>query len=488
MFDRFLARAYRARTASVHGVDIVTDAWLNVPVGHRAAMAYAQGDPERAAACGGEAWVCLGKGDLAGALKAARKGKGVFNEYLEAEALIAAGGIMPGLSRLRKLHQQGEVNATLAFASRLYALGHHKKALEIAGSAPWHAHTAMVGARAALSQQNYQQASVLLEPLLTGLVPVPSPMMASGIAVLAATWMVGTGQSRRLQVFAHRLLTTIDTPESMLPTLARVAWIAGFAKEAWQKFNAQQSEWFAAALTELALLAGDATLAQNMIQLAGALGAPSAASLALLNGSILDQASVSSGQKMFPKDAKIHLWRTHPDRWQPWINAALQTQAEVEIYDLTQGRIPDLKVFPYMAIDDASLIDFLMPLTVTPKALQGQGIWIAPDLCQPITLTSAWPRENTDTLYQSLPQAKSPQAARVQVLPPDQALARANAGLAVVAIAPPGDPFWAGPVPERIWPNLRVVRSTKTGWQEAPAAVAKAVQDLADEEAQIFNV
>ena len=79
----------------------------------------------------------------------------------------------------------------------------------------------------------------------------------------------------------------------------------------------------------------------------------------------------------------------------------------------------------------------------------------------------------------ALPGAPADGEAAVQVLGADDALACVQAGRALVVVAPPGDPFWAGPLPERIWPSIRIVRADpQAGWSGAGARVVAAAEDL----------
>ena len=61
----------------------------------------------------------------------------------------------------------------------------------------------------------------------------------------------------------------------------------------------------------------------------------------------------------------------------------------------------------------------------------------------------------------------------------DEALAKVSSGRPLVVIAPPGDPFWAGPMPELIWRSVRVIRyDAEKGWNGAGDRVVAAAKDL----------
>lgn len=479
MIDYFVAGLYRHRVAQAHSTGILLEAWSGSSVGQRAALTFAQGDPIRAAAIGGGAWRKLAQGDLVGALADVEGATENSQKQLEAEALIAAGAVMPGLLRLQALHEKGEPAATLSLVRRLYMFGDYRSAERVASTLPMHAYAALLGARAAVSSKRYSQAQQFLEPFLSGAAPVPESTVGSGLIVITAVTLLKMAQKAPLQNFARRLLLAPDLPEDILPAVARAAWIAGYGREAWQRFHAQDDSWSAAACMELAILAGDVTLAKTLQVKAGPFGAPSAVSIPILEGKLKGSDKEEAG-KFFAQGAKVHVWRTHPDRWYPWIQAALQSPAEVVVYDLSTGQVPDPKAIPSVAFDDGALVELLDPIRVPlTQPVATDAVWVEQGLCHGISARFEWPIEETQAIYKSLPRAISPETAVVQVLTADQALVVAKTGLPVVAIGVPGDPFWSGPLPERGWSNMQVVRASSiSGWQGAGIKVVQAVQRL----------
>ena len=342
--DQHIVNGQLARTARHRGVDMLLDAWLDTPADKRAAMALATGDLPLAAGCGG-GWQRLAERDFLAALGIARNGPTAGTRpmrLLEAEALIEAGGIVAGLQRLEPLHVAGDPAATAAFARHRHRLGDHRGAEAAARALPMHTATALVGARAALVRDNPASAFAFLEPFLTGSAPLPDSMAAGAVAVLAASSMVRGGLDRRLKRFAERLVNAPSLPDEMMPTVARVAWIAGMAATAWERFSGD-APWMAAARLELAVLAGDAELAARLTASAGPMGAPSAASVMLLRGGDGGPSQSGLAERAFASGATVHVWRTHPHRWQPWIDAALRTEAEVGVFDLAQRPIAGVR-------------------------------------------------------------------------------------------------------------------------------------------------
>ena len=480
MIDYFVAGLYRHRVAQAHSAGVLLEAWSGSSSGQRAALAFAQGDPVRAGAIGGGGWQKLAQGDLVGALADVEGATENNQKQLEAEALIAAGAVAPGLLRLRALHERGEPAATLSLIRRLYMFGDYRSAEQVASTLPMHAYAALLGARAAVSRKRYPQAQQFLDPFLSGAASVPESTVASGLIVIAAVVLLKMGQKAQLQNFARRLLLVPDLSEDILPAVARAAWVAGYGKEAWQRFHNQDNSWSAAACMELAVLAGDAALAKTLQAKAGPFGAPSAISIPILEGRLKKSEEEGEAGKFFAQNAKVHVWRTHPDRWYPWIQAALQSPAEVVVYDLSTGQVPGPEVIPGAAFDDGALVELLDPVKVAlTQPVAKDAVWVDRALCHGISASFEWPIEETQAIYKGLQRAPSPAAAAVQVLEADQALAVAKTGLPVVAIGTPGDPFWAGPLPEQGWSNMQVIRvNSISGWQGAGTKVMQAVQRL----------
>lgn len=480
LIDKALADACRARTACAPGTDVLLDAWSDASPDRRAAMAVAKGDLQLAAACGGNGWKQLAEGDVVGALRVARGERcpNAAMRLLEAEALLAAGAIRAGLERLDALHGEGEPAASLALARRRHMLGDHAGAERAATALPLHVQTALIGARAALINGRAGAAFRFIEPFLGGVAPLPEPSVAGAVAVVAASILARRGQLAELQGFARGLLEPVDVPEDMMPAAARVAWTAGLSAQAWDRFGAEDNPWMAAARLELAALAGDAVLASRLMQRAGPLGAPAASALRLLRGVIREDMRDDAANRIFREGVTVHVWRTHPHRWQPWIEGARQTPADVAVFDLAGNALPDSRTIPQVVLDDGALVDLLPPRRVS-RRLSGTGVWIAPLLCRGLGIGHDWPEEETRMLQTSTPLAARREDAAVWILGADEALANAHRGHPIVVVAPPGDPFWAGPLPERVWSGLRVVRTDAcAGWRGAGARVAEAARSF----------
>lgn len=439
-------------------------------------MLVASGDGQLASVYGG-GWKSLAQGDVLAALGEARQARGnCAMRLLEAEALIAAGGIVAGLQRLEALHRAGDAAASLALARRRHLLGDHTGAEDAAAALPMHARAALIGARAALARKRIEAAMDFIEPYLEGSAHCPEPMLAGSVAVIAAAVMVRRNESERLQRFAQRLMGP-ELPDEMLPTAVRIAWMAGQAEDAWQRCEGD-SAWMAAARMELAILAADGAKAATLVGRAGHLATPNASALLLLNGSVKSRPQDEQFERMFKAGVSMHLWRTHPLRWQPWIDAAKNTAADVKVFDLAAGAMPDPGDVPDVVVDDGSLVEVLQP---APVALRPQGIggaWVDKSLCEGIALGLDWPDEENRVLA-VLPRAKSRKEARLWVVGAEEAFAGACEGRLIVAIAPPGDPFWNGPLPEQAWSSLRVVKADAgRGWAGAGERVLAAAKEL----------
>ena len=481
--DRLLAESSRARTARDHGVGIVLDAWSGVPPDRPAAEIAALGDVARAASRAGGGWSKLLAGEIPQALEIARGTPGAPGMgLLEAECLIAAGALVAGLERLENLHRRGITEGTIGLVRRRHQLGEHLGAMRAAQTMPWHAHVALTGARSAIAAGQPGIALRLVEPYLQGFAPLPEPAVAAALVVTAASILADFGEDEQLRQFVEAILHAGDLQEDMLPGIARAAWIAGLARDAWRLLEGDASPWRIAARLELAVLAGDAGRAAQLLQQAGPLGAPSQAAVDLLQGvpdttgrPAGDTLTESAGE-VFAAGRMVHVWRTHPHRWQPWIEAALRTPAEVVVCDLAAGALPAPDALPSAVMDDGALVRELAPVRV-PCITGGAGVAISEDLCTGVGVGHDWPAAGTDALRGALPAASGEPA--VRIVGADEALAGAADGRRAVVIAPPGDPFWAGSLPERVWPAMRVVRaSPHAGWQDAPARAAAAARDL----------
>ena len=473
--DRDLLRAWGSRVSHAAGVDILVAAWRGLSPGERADRLAANGDVIAAAATGAPGWASLRDGDVVEALRVAREGHGGGRRpvtLLEAEALVAAGAIVEGLSLLRQLSDAGSVPATVALARRQHALGDHRGAVRSGVRVPMQAQAAQVTARALLALHADAEALRRIEPFFEGGAPVPDAMSAGAFAVLGAGALARLGQRTRLRRFAETLLDAPDAPPETAPTVARAAWTGGLAGPAWNRFADVQDPWAVAGRLELAALAGDVGLIRGLIARAGPLGTPAQDALALIEGP-----AVPSGDG-FDEDGTYHVWRTHPSRWQPWIDAVSRGPGRVEVYDLAAGRLPDRQAIPALALDDGALVSMVAPVPVPVRPMSGKGVFIDRQLCVGVGIGHDWPEEEHRALMAAVMPA-SPAEAAVWVTGADRALAHAHEGRRTVVLAPPGDPFWAGPLPQRAWPAFRVVRaSPQGGWAGAGERVAQAVREL----------
>lgn len=478
--DGPLVDAWRARTARDHGVDILIQSWSGIPAAHRAAMILAQGDVHRAGAVGGEGWSQLAKGDIVSALRHARNADGtewqsVPMVMLEAEALFTAGAVVAGLNRLRDIYNRGDAAATLALARRHHMLGDHEGAERFAMELPMNVHAALVGARATLMLDRPGAALRFMEPFLYGAAPIPEPGTAGAVAVVTASALAKSGEHDILARFAGSLLQCEDLADDMMPTVARTAWIAGLGQEAWDRFSMEENTWMAMARLELATLTGDLVMATTLMKKAGMLAATAQAALVLLSGRPVN---AQQTEQLFVAEHTLHVWRTHAHRWQPWIDAAKGTAADISVYDLSQGDMPDEQALPRGSFDDGSLIELIEPAEVAPKPIEGSGVWIDDALCIGVGIGHDWPDAETEVIKNSLSLEPKERAA-VWIMGGDAALAHAHEGRATVVVAPPGDPFWAGPYPKKAWPALSILKTDpKTGWTGAGQRAVELVNTL----------
>jgi len=447
-------------------------------------MVAAQGDLARAASYAGGAWRKLFDGDVKTVLGMARQAPGAPGMgYLEAEALFAGGAITAGLRQFEYLHHQGEAAATLALARRRHQLGDHLGAVEAASTLPRHAHAALTGARSALAANRPHSAMRFVEPYLEGHAPVPEPAVAGAFASTTASVLARLGEHARLREFVDRLLSAGDLAEDMMPAVARAAWIGGRAREAWHRFAVSDSPWCIAARLELAILAGDIVSSAKLIARAGPLGAASRPAVELLRAHPCpgetkgDRCLTESAREVFAPGRTVHIWRTHPHRWRPWIEAALLTPADVVVCDLAVDELPAAESVPWAVMDDGALMGQLAPVGVTATPRSSAGVRLGGALCRGVGIGHDWPTREDEVVRRTLPLTNGDAA--VEVLGADEALATVGAGKPVVVVAPPGDPFWSGPVPEQVWQTARVVRAdARTGWEGAGERVVAAALDL----------
>ena len=488
MAGLFLDQGWRGRVAVGPSAALLAGAWFGDPPGIRAAMAAAAGDLPRAAAIAAGPWQRLAEGDLAGALREARGGAegGADGELsmemalAEAEALVMAGAVASGLNRLLDMHRAMYATATVALARHRHRFGDHTGAVDAAMTMPGHAQAAILCAKAALMENRAASAIRSIEPFLSGVAPVPDAMVAGALATLAASALARMGRREELERLASGLLGAGDLDDEIKPAVARVAWTAGRAREAWSRFKPDQDPWSAVARLELALLAGEVELATRLSGQAGPLGVPSLPALNLLKGGKPQGETVV---KVLADGRRTHVWRTHPTRWAPWIDAAKATGAKIELYDLAAGNLPDESELPEVAMDDSALLELVEPRPVpVRRAPEGVGVWVEPRLCAGFGIGHDWPRAEDQALAAGLgdARAKSPDRAAVLVLSAETALAVAASGRPALAVAPPGDPFWAGPLPERAWPAMLALRADPSrGWAGAGERAARAALDLA---------
>lgn len=454
--------------------------WSGDPPERRAVIAAAHGDLVLAGAIAGGVWEHLAKGDLGEALRQSRgdadKPQTMSMAFAEAEALIQAGAVVAGLERLGDLHAGGLAAATLSLARHCYRLGDHRRVLYLANSMPGHAQLALTGAKSAMLEHELDQAEGLLAPYLEGALPVPGPLEAGAFASVAATFLAKRGEWDRLRHFAGGLLNAPDFADEMIPSIARVAWCANLGHAAWEQFDTSRGPWGVVGRLELAMLSGIADVAQKLMQQAGALAAPAQAMMTLLQGGEVDGEECA---RVFAEGRLVHVWRTHPTRWQPWLDALDGVSAEVAVYDLARNDLPDEQAVPHAVLDDGALITLLAPKPATTGGHGGRGVWVDDPLCGGVGIGHDWPEEEMAVLTRTLGPdhlVDDPEAAALWVVGAEQALAREQRGdgpLKVV-IAPPGDPFWAGPLPARAWPAMRVVRKDPDkGWAGQGLEVGK---------------
>ena len=466
-------------------MDILLDAWSGAPPDRRAAMVAAQGDLSRAASYARGVWNKLLNGDVKAVMEAvAAAGDSPGMAFVEAEALFTAGAVVAGLQRLEELHGRGDPAGTLALARRRHQLGDHAGAVRAAQALPWHAHSALTGARAALANDQPGIALRFVEPYLQGYAPLPEPAVAAAFAVTTAAILARFGEYTQLRRFVDRLMPAGDLTEDMMPAVARAAWIGGRGREAWHRFDVAESPWCVASRLELATLAGDTDLAEKLLSRAGPLGVPAKAALQLLQGlpdtrghEGNDYRLTDNAREVFAEGRTVHVWRTHPHRWAPWIEAARRTPADVVVCDLVASQLPETDSLPWAVMDDGALVDALAPVPVAAAREPVRGVRVGTELCRGVAVGLDWPDEEDGVVRGSLTEADG--VAVVEIVSADDALAKLGSGRPVVAVAPPGDPFWAGPIPERVWQAVRVVRaSPQNGWQGAGARVVAAAEEL----------
>ena len=459
------------------GARALVDAWLGRGGDGAAALALAAGDPLAAAAMGGKGMRALAESRLEDALAWARSRPGSAAKTLVgAEALIAGGRIVAGLEGLERLTRRRDPAGTLAFARRCHLLGDHARAEAAASRLPFYPGAALIGARSALAAGRGGAALGYLHPFLGGEASTTDPVQTGAIGAAAAAALARLGKTAELAAFARRLLGQRLVPPEMLPAIARIAWTAGLAADAWERLEREPGPWREAARLELAILAGDPDRAAAEAAAAGPLSEPCRGLLEILSG----RKPRAGEGAVLAKARSIEVWRTHPARWDPWIEALKRVEAEVFVPDLARGSLPPDTSAPDLVIDDGGLVDLVEPVPVAARPLEGGGIWVDPVLCAGVGIGHDWPEAEHRALLRGVRAALAPETARVRVVSAETALEGGAAGKPRIVLAPPGDPFWAGPLPERAWPAMRVARADPArGWAGMGVRIGALARDMA---------
>ena len=486
MHDRTITGLARQRVAQPHAPDLMVRSWLGLPAANRAAMVAAEGDLALAARCDPERWGPLIDGDVRRSLQvSASDPSSLPHRLVEAESLLAGGAILAGLEVLGDAHRRGFAPAGVALARRLHQLGHHRLAIEVASELPLHAHPALVRARSAMALERPREALRALAPLLEGTAPIPDAQIAGACAVVGAAALARAGFAGRLQAFAASLLAAGDLDEVFLPYVARVAWTAGEAAAFWDRLGEAVSPGAQAARLELAVLAGDGDRAAACLAAAGVAGAPSVPAVSVLRGALdLDPAAAPL---LADPATRVHVWRNADDgQFDPWIQAIERSAADVSVYSLADGPVPDPDDVGSMVLEASSLLTVVAPqrLAPNPRAV-GAKVHVCEFLCRGIALGLDWPDAERRLLAAGVPEPADFESADSVVGPPAAALRAHRRGASCVVVAPPGDPFWNGALPERVFARLKVVRADpRTGWAGGGQTVLDALDALRSAEVE----
>ena len=477
MHDRSLTGLTRQRVAQPHAPDLMVRSWLGLPAANRAAMVAAEGDLILAARCDPERWGPLLEGDVRRSLQvSASDPDSLPLRLVEAESLLAGGAILAGLGVLGDAHRRGFAPAGVALARRLHQLGHHRRAIEVASELPLHAHPALVRARSAMAIERPREALRALAPLLEGAAPLPDAQIAGACAVVGASALARAGFADRLRAFARSLLDASDLDEAFLPYVGRVAWTAGEAAAFWDRLGDATSPGAQAARLELAVLAGDGDRAAAYLSAAGTAGAPSVPAVSVLRGTLdLDPAAAPL---LDDPATRVHIWRNADDgQFDPWVRAIERSAAGVSVYRLADGSIPDLDDVGSMVLEASSLLTVVAPERLAPESrVTGASVHVCESLCRGIALGLDWPDDERRILDAGIRADAAFEAAACVVGPPGPALRARRRGASCVVVAPPGDPFWNGVLPERVFARLKVVRAhPRTGWAGGGQAVLDAL-------------
>ena len=482
MHDPALTGLARQRVAQLHAPDLTVRSWLGLPAANRAAMVAAEGDLVLAARCDPERWGPLVDGDLRRSLQvSASDPSSLPLRLVEAESLLAGGAIRVGLEVLDSAHRRGFAPAGVALARRLHQLGHHRRAIEVASELPLHAPASLVRARSAMAIERPREALRALAPLLEGAAPLPDAQTAGACAVVGAAALARGGFADRLRAFARSLLGAGDLDEALLPYVARVAWTAGEAAAFWDRLGETASPGAQAARLELAVLAGDGERAAACLAAAGGAGAPSVPAVAMLRGTLdLDPAAASL---LADPSTRVHVWRSTDDgQFDPWVRAIERSVADVSIYRLADGIVPDPDDVGAMVLEASNLLTVVAPERLAPASrAAGTSVHVCDSLCRGIALGLDWPDDERRNLVAGLGETTAFEEAACVVGPPRPAIRAHRRGASCVVVAPPGDPFWNGAVPERVFARLKVVRADpRAGWAGRAAAVLDALDALRD--------
>ena len=477
--DQSLSRLLSLRQARDPATDLLVRAWTGADPSDRAAMLVAEDDTGRAGLVGGAPFDMLARGEVPEVLEHVRSAQRLTPalRIAEAEALLAAGAIRAGLEVLQELHQNAYAPGTLALARRTLQLGDAARANRVAAQLPRHVHAVVVRVRAALATGRGLDALLGLEPFLEGTLPaVPA---AAGLAALAASVLAKVGARDKLMAFARGLLDARDLPAMLLPGMARVAWTAGLGAEAWRRVQAhdESDPFTAAARLELAVLSGDRDSAERAGTEAGALASASAEARALLSGNFPRTGDLAL--LLAKNDPSVHVWRTSGERYAAWLCRVVELPARVSIFDLAQRILPQVEEVPDLAIDDAALPSLIDPGQIPISVPARLPLYVHPKLCQGVALGLDMTAETLQPEQLGIEVTSVPEKAGLIVAPASEALKLAAVGRACIAIAIPGDPYWLGPVPERSFAGLRVLRSHPAdGWKRAGEALATAIDSL----------
>ena len=483
--DPVFARLAYAREHRVALSDAVVRAFSGRDVAERAAMCAAEGQLELAARFAPAPFKTLAEGTPQAVLAevdARARERGVAtapDRFAGAEALLVAGGIRAGVEALAELHGEGFAPATLSLARRLHQLGDHGGAMRVAAALPEHALGAIARAQAALKCERPAQALAALEPFLGGARVLPE-VHAGAAAVLAAQALAALGHVRALERFADAMLAAPDLSPTLLAPASRVGWLRGRGAEVWTRLEQLPADdpWANAARVELSLLAGDAERASHFLARPASCAPHVTDSVAHLTGTFAGHEALA--RQLADPERSIHLWRTAGARYAGWVDAASEAGARVSVFDLGAGVLPAPDDVPDLTLDDAVLVGLLPPRPVALAAPAALPVHVHRWPCRGV---GAGLDVEGPALARALSVAVCERAADagVWVAPGDAALALAARGRPVVAFAVPGDPYWLGPLPERAFSGLAVVRPHPVhGWRDAPREVEAALARLLD--------